>query len=202
MTTGAHDAGGGFGRSAGANAARGIMVIVAAVIVGILLMNRGLDGNGSSDGTAAAVSGDQDATDATDDTTVDATTPTTDDSPAAGADTTVAGAVPLPAPRDPSQVAVLVLNGADGAQGVAGRGTDVLKSQNYITKDPKNADVNGPSVVLFQPGYESEAIAVATAFGVDPAAVVQPFDPATSPVADTQGANVIVRIGNDGVIKV
>lgn len=202
MTTGAHDAGGGFGRSAGANAARGIMVIVAAVIIGVLLMNRGLDGDGAN--TAGAATGDTgtEATDTADGATDDGSTTddsTTDD---AADGTATDSSVTLPPPRDPSQVAVLVLNGANGVPGVAGRGTDVLKTQNYLTKDPKDADVDGPSVVLFQPGFESEAIAVAAAFGVDPALVVQPFDVATSPVADTQGANVIVRIGNDGLITV
>ena len=202
MTTGAHDAGGGFGRSAGANAARGIMVIVAAVIVGVLLMNRGLDDDGAN--TAGAATGDTgtEATETADGATDDGSTTdgSTIDDAADG--TAPDSSTTLPPPRDPSQVAVLVLNGANGVPGVAGRGTDVLKTQNYLTKDPKDADVDGPSVVLFQPGFESEAIAVAAAFGVDPALVVQPFDVATSPVADTQGANVIVRIGNDGLITV
>ncbi len=199
MTTGAHDAGGGFGRSAGANAARGIMVIVAAVIVGVLLMNRGLDGDGANPNTAGASEAPDDTsgdTAATGDTTPGQTTDTV-----AGGDTTTTTAA-LPVPRDPSEVSVLVLNGTDGIKGVAGRGTDILKIKNYLTKDPKDALVNGPSVVLFQAGYESEAIAVATAFGVDPALVVQPFDAATSPIADIQGANIIVRIGSDGLIKV
>lgn len=195
MTTGAHDAGGGFGRSAGANAARGIMVIVAAVIIGVLLMNRGLDGDGAKPNTAGAADAPDD-TAATGDTTPGQTADTV-----AGGDTTTTTAA-LPVPRDPSEVSVLVLNGTEGIKGVAGRGTDVLKIKNYLTKDPKDALVNGPSVVLFQAGYESEAIAVATAFGVDPALVVQPFDVATSPIADTQGANIVVRIGSDGLIKV
>ncbi len=199
MTTGAHDAGGGFGRSAGANAARGIMVIVAAVIVGVLLMNRGLDGDGANPNTAGAAE-NPDATTgdtvATGDTTPGQTTETVP-----GGETTTTTAA-LPVPRDPSEVSVLVLNGTNGLPGVAGRGTDVLKTKNYLTKDPKDATVDGASVVLFQPGYESEAIAVATAFGVDPALVVQPFDAAASPIADTQGANIVVRIGADGLIKV
>lgn len=198
MTDGAHDAGGGFGRSAGANAARGIMVIVAAVIVGVLLMQRGLsDGDVAADNTsdsaesdAETPAGDDETSDSGDTPEDSATTSTT------GADTT------LPAPRDPSEVKVLVLNGTDGLAGVAGRGTEVVLAANYRTGEPENADVVGPSVVLFQPGYEAEAKAVAELFGADPDAVVQPFDAATSPVPDTQEAHVIVRIGNDGVIQV
>ena len=191
MTTEAHDAGGGFGRAAGANAARGVMVIVAAVIVGVLL-----DGDGASPNTAGASEAPDSDAAATGDSADDSTAETVPD----GGTTTPSAA--LPAPRDPSEVSVLVLNGTNGLPGVAKRGTDVLKIKNYLTKDPKDAVVDGASVVLFQPGYESEAVAVATAFGVDPALVVKPFDAAASPIPDTQGANIIVRIGADGLIKV
>jgi hypothetical protein len=194
MTTGAHDAGGGFGRSAGANVARGVMVIVGAVIVGLLLMNRGL----SSDSSAEAdVASDESASadGSTDETNVEeappeTTTPVTETPPTLGA------------PRDASEVAVLVTNGTDGLKGIALRGTDILKTNNYITRDPKNADVVGPSVIMFTEGFEAEANAIAEVYGVDPAVVVTAFDAATSPIADTQDADVVVRVGNDGVIQV
>ena len=192
MTAGAHDAGGGFGRSAGANAARGIMVIVAAVVVGLLLMSRGLsDRGGEADAAASST-----------------TATTAETEPAVSESSTTTQTVmeetttPLEPARDPSEVAVLVLNGTDGLKGVAGRGTEKLKESNYVTRDPKNADVVGPSVILFTDGFEAEAIAVAEVYGVSPDAVVKPFDPATSPIADTQDADIIVRIGNDGVIQV
>ncbi len=192
MTTGAHDAGGGFGRSAGANVARGVMVIVGAVIIGLLLMNRGL-----SDNRAGAS--------ATDEPTEATATTLADDTTVSSQSTTTATTEPpttLGAPRDPSEVAVLVVNGTENLKGVAGRGTDILKTSNYITREPKNADVNGPSVILYTDGYQAEANAVAAIYGVDPATYVQPFDPASSPIADTQEANIVVRIGNDGVIQV
>lgn len=207
MTAGAHDAGGGFGRSAGTNAIRGILVIAAAILVGLLLMFRGIsDPAESSAGgttTTAAETGDDEGPGST----------TGPDNPDEGTDgDTDGGGEPtdptqttttLPAPRDPSEVKVLVLNGTDPrVQGLAGRGTDVLKTLNYVTLNPKNADVNGPSVVYFGPGFEAEAHAVAQAFGADPAQVVSPFDPTASPIADTQGADVIVRIGSDEVIRV
>ncbi|MFT7598880.1 MAG: hypothetical protein ACI8TP_001804 [Acidimicrobiales bacterium] len=196
MTDGAHDAGGGFGRSAGANVARGVMVIVGAVIIGLLLMNRGLgdsqaeaDAGGTSVTTTTAAEGAGEVEE-TPSTTASTAVPTT-----------------LGAPRDPSEVAVLVINstaGEDGQplEGVAGRGTNVLKTNNYITRDPKNGTA-GPSVVYFAEGFESEALAVAAVLGVaDPASVVQALDPAAPPIADIQEASVIVRIGSDGVIQV
>ncbi len=198
MTAGAHDAGGGFGRSAGTNAARGIMVIIAAVAVGLLLMWRGIGNDDTvaadavDDPTAVTTEGDVAPTDDSALTTVpQETVPETT--------TTVAVVA-----RDPSEVRVLVINGTDEpkVKGLGGRGTDLLKPFNYITLDTKNADVNGPSTIFYVAGYEAEAAAVATVYGVDPAAVLQPIDPVNPPIADTQDANVIVRIGSDGVIQV
>ncbi len=206
MTAGAHDAGGGFSRSAGTNAARGVMVIVAAVAVGLLLMFRGI-GDSSADTDAAAGDGSADTAEPGDtgqgDTGVTGATDTTlpaEEVTPETTDTTVSAP-----PRDPSEVRVLVLNGTDDAArigGVAGAGTDLLKPSNYVVLDPKDADVNGPSAIFFAEGYQAEANAVAAVYGVDPAAVVQPLDPTASPIVDTQDANIVVRIGSDGVIKV
>ncbi len=203
MTAGAHDAGGGFSRSAGTNAARGVMVIVAAVAVGLLLMFRGI--NDSGDDTAAesteapAETGGEGQDPAGAGDTASTTVPT-DDASTETTSTTVSAP-----PRDPSEVKVLVLNGTDAdnrTAGVAGAGTDVLKPSNYVVLEPKDADVNGPSAVFYTEGYLAEANAVAAVFGVDPVAVVQPLDPTAAPIVDTQGANIVVRIGSDGVIKV
>ncbi len=197
MTAGAHDAGGGFGRSAGTNAARGIMVIIAAVVVGLLLMWRGIGNDDTvaadgADGSSETADGDQAPTEGDVVTTTTAETiPET---------TTTAALVA----RDPSEVRVLVINGTDEpkVKGLGGRGTDLLKPFNYVTLDTKNADVNGPSTIFYAAGYEAEAAAVAAVFGVDPAAVLQPLDPVNPPIAATQDANIIVRIGSDGVIQV
>ncbi len=201
MTAGAHDAGGGFGRSAGVNTARGIGVILVAIVVGLLLMREGLaertEAAATTDTTEAPSSdsdenlvtdpdADADADAAADDAVVEETTTTTEAAVA----------------RPPAEVKVLVLNGTNGIQGVAGRGTTVVTDAGYVGAEPKNAEVDGPSVVLYVEGYEADARAVAAAFGVDPDAVIAPFDAATSPIADTQSANVIVRVGNDGVIQV
>jgi hypothetical protein len=104
--------------------------------------------------------------------------------------------------RPPSEVKVLVLNAAQ-RQGVAGRGTELLASNNYVTGAPKNADQTGsPSVVLYADGYQGEALAVADVFAPGLEAIIQPLDPAAPPIGDTQGANVIVVIGPDGVIPI
>ncbi|MEZ5340820.1 MAG: LytR C-terminal domain-containing protein [Acidimicrobiales bacterium] len=105
--------------------------------------------------------------------------------------------------RPAGEVAVLVLNGTEGpVAGIAGAGANKLKTNNYVTRDPKNATVPSPSAVYYADGFEAEAIAVASVFGADPAVVVQPLDPATVPISDTQSADIVVVVGNDGVIVV
>ncbi len=197
MTAGAHDSGEGFGRSAGVNAARGIAVIVGAVLLGIFLMARGIDDNSvaaeevttttvpvqSADGSDGESGGDDVVT----------TVPVEDEPET---DTT------LGAQRNPAEVLTLALNGTSPIEaGVAGKTRDVLTTAGYASATPKNADTPGPSVILFTEGFESNARAIAELFSVDPAAVVKPFDAATSPISDTQSANVIVMAGSDGVIS-
>jgi hypothetical protein len=184
-------------RSATASAARGIAVIVAAVVVGLLLLNRGLDGEVvAADGqttTTTTAADDDGATDGTDggDTTVTTADPT---SP------TETTAPPPAEARPPAEVRVLVLNGS-GQQGAAGRGAQFFQEQGYQIADPKNAPRPGPSTIVYVEGFEAEANAAAATLGVDPARVVQPLDPAAPPIDDTQGANLIVQAGTDGVIS-
>ncbi len=193
MTTGAHDAGG-FTKSAGASAIRGVMVIAAAVVVGVLLMGRGL-----SDTSVEAVAAEKSETTlpGDDGTEGGAVTTTTTEAP-----TTTEPEPDVPKLRDPSQVAVLVLNAAEGKPGIAGRGTDVLKPLGYLTLKPDNSTVDGPTAFLFVEGYAAEAAEIAKAYGLDPTTYVKPLDPAAPPVDDTQGAKVIVVIGNDGAIDI
>ncbi len=197
MTAGAHDAGGGFGRSAGVSTARGIAVILVAIAVGLLLMREGL---AERTETVAQTDTTTAQEPAADENLVTEPDDGDDDAEAEVAETTTTTEAAVA--RPPAEVSVLVLNGTNGIKGVAGRGTTLITDAGYIGAEPKNADVDGPSVILYVEGYEADARAVAAAFGVDPDAVVQPFDPATSPIADTQGANIIVRVGNDGVIQV
>lgn len=196
MAVGAHEAGGGFGKSAGANAGRGVAVVVLAVIVGALLMTKGLDSN---DAVAPLVRDDETTTTTeADDSVVAAVTTADGEGESDTSDTTAAVSA---GPRAPADVLVLVLNGAS-LNGVAGRGTDMLAELGYATATPDNAKSPAKSVVLYTEGFEAEAQAVAAAFGIPVETTVFAFDPADSPIEDTQGANIIVRVGNDGVISI
>ena len=106
-----------------------------------------------------------------------------------------------PATQEPADVTVLVLNGA-GAKGIAGRGSAILQEAGYDVLAPRNATFLGPSRVLYTEGFDDEAAAVAATYDVDPAAVVAPLDPSDPPISDTRGADVIVVVGEDGLIQV
>lgn len=193
MTAGAHDADGGLGSAGGANAARGLAVIVAAVLLGFFLMARGID---DSTVASAESSASTTATTAAVDDTAEGSTTITTEPPVE--DTTPADT--LGARRPPAEVLTLALNGTEPiVAGAAGSMRNLLESNGYAVASPKNADAARSSVILFVEGYESDARGVAELLGAD-ASLVQPFDPANSPIADTQGAQVIVVVGNDGVI--
>lgn len=210
MSSGAHDSGGGLSRSASANALRGIAVIAAAVLVGVLLLARGVPDEetvaaGPDDGATTS----EDTTDTTDTTealvteeepteSTDGTEVTPDTTGTTTPDITTTA--PAAEARPPSEVRVLVLNGS-GRQGEAGRGAAYFAEQGYETADPKNAESGGPSAIFFAEGYEAEAEAAAGALNLDPALVLRPLDPAAPPIADTQGANLIVLAGTDGLIR-
>lgn len=213
MTAGAHEAGGGFGKSAGVNAARGFAVVAIAVVIGVLLMVKGLDKTDSvvagetTDTTQPAgedvgtdvggagdvVAGDGDNADTDPD---EAVVEGTDDGTTTA--DTVQEEVVVEGPRAPADVTVLVLNGSGGLKGVAGRGTEKIGAAGYTTATAADARSAGPTLILYVEGYEQDAIAVAAVFGVE--GHIEAFNAETSPVDDTQNAHVIVRIGNDNLI--
>lgn len=213
-------------RLGGTDIFRGAVVIITAIVIGGFVISRGIDQPSTdeltSSGTtaidpAAAGDGTMDDADGAGQSTA---TSVIDDSStvvtsAGDADPAMAESAdaadpatpaeettpPAPAIRPPAEVRVLVLNGA-GTQGIAARGTEALKAASYITGAPKNADSQQPSVILHAEGFEAEAAAVAAVFGAGLETLVKPLDPAAPPIDDTQGASVIVVIGNDNAIPV
>jgi len=149
--------------------ARGLALIIGAVILGALLLSRGFD-----DGSGAIDIGAGPDTDASDTTETQAT---------------LAG-------RPPAEVSVLVAN-ASGVAGVAGNGTAVLAGVGYLTAEPTDAPAPSDiTIVYFQPDFEVEARAVAETLGADPENV-QALNPAQLPVPDVGTANVVAVIGAD-----
>ena len=173
---------GGFTRSAGAAAGRGVLLIVFALAIGILLLARALD-----DGGSTAQAGDASTSSAP--ATTGGTAPTT---PAATTPTTAA----LPPAHDPSQVPVLVLNGRE-VQGVARANNEELLRLGYNGLPPGNtpAGVATTNVYYTDPAFQADAINVAAALQIPPDRVVPLGD--TNLGVDVSAAKVVVVLGQD-----
>ena len=155
--------------------ARGIALIVAAVLLGVILL-RATDSPEPFAGVDT-----EDASDSVTTATTDPTAPTT-------APTTV-----VPA-HNPAEVTVLVANGA-GIPGLASTVADQLKGANYVVAEPGNTKAPADeSAVFFTPGYEADAAAIAALLSPPPKVAPLP-DPA--PVDDMKSAQVLVVAAAD-----
>jgi hypothetical protein len=163
---------GSFGRSAGGAMARGVALIIAAVLLGVVLLR---------------------ATDSPSFEAVD--TNTSVPSGGKGTTTTTPGSsTTLPAAHNPASVTVLVANGA-GINGLASKIGDKLKAANYVTAEPGNTKAPADeSAVYFTPGYEADANAIAALLTPAPKVAALPDPP---PVDQLKGAQVIVVAAAD-----
>ena len=171
--------------------ARGILVLVAAVVVGFLLLlstggsGADSDAGSSSEPTVDVDLGDPDSDDEPDGTTpdeTDVTTTTTD--PDSGA-------------LQPGEISVVVLNGG-GIAGAAASTTQTLADAGYQMGGAGNAAETPnveTTVVYFAEGFEAEATAVASVMG-RPSDVVSAL-PDTPPGPGADSANVVVVLGQD-----
>ncbi len=169
------------GPSTRSSPTRGIVLLAAAVVLGLFLL-RALEDSAPSDGIAAGPSETTAAGGEATDTT------TAEDG---GETTTTAAPV-----RQPAEIVVRVAN-VSGVEGAAGERTQQLTSAGYQTVDP----TNGPegqqldaTQVLFVDGFEGEARALAEALGAPADGVVAM--PAQPPV-DPGGAQLVVLLGTD-----
>jgi LytR cell envelope-related transcriptional attenuator len=163
-------------RSSGIHVARALALVAVAIVIGAVLLRR----NGNSVAISAESS-----------TTLSTSTATTTATTAAPATTTI------PALRAPSAVKVLVANGTSipgqaALQGnkLHGAGYDTLASTNTLAK------VQG-SVAYYGPGFQPEAVAIARLLGVPVGAVKALPAAGQLPVANLQGANILVVVGPD-----
>lgn len=192
-----------FTRSAATAAVKGAALIVVAIIIGVLLLLVGFDSgdsittadNGSDQGATSTEPGETTTTVATDDpypiVTVETTSTTT----------TTAPVVVDP----PNEVKVAVLNGR-GESGLAGRRSDHLKTEGYVTTAANaNTSDKESSWVYYIPGYEDEAELVAVALNGSPSVVLEaPPDPlalvAESYREATTDYHIYVVLGSDEVL--
>lgn len=188
-----------FTRSTATAAARGAVLIVIAIVIGVLLLWQGFD-SGESGGTGPG----QTANDGG-----EAQTPTTtvrevaeDVVPETTSTTTTAAPVVI---DPPNSVKVAVLNGR-GEQGLAGARSDHLKTAGYVSI-AANADTSDKefSRVYYTPGYEDEAELVAVALNGSPSVIELAPDDPTALVAETYREattdyHIYVVLGADAVL--
>ena len=200
------------------NALRGAIVVIVALVIGVVVLARGIDEPVPATEPVETTSTTQPA----------ATPPAADSSstPAAGppavdttivVDTTAAAVppppaaeeadLPPPAPADmfddppppvpthhPSEVRVLVANGTSLC-GAAGRLATSLSARGFNVLPPTNADNPADaSAVYYVEGYGADGGVVASLLQVDSSRVLpMPSSPPTAP----GGAHVLLHIGAD-----
>lgn len=169
-----------------ANPARGAALVVVAVLVGLFLLRNGLD-------TSDVVTGSPSSGGSTD---LGVTDGGTTDEGSTDEGTTDSTAVVRP----PSQVPTIVLNGS-GVAGAAKRYSTVLAELAYSLTNPEGGNATNnvqATQVLYGPGYDREAVAVAEALGAasgQPAPTPTPLG--TVQPGTTNNAQVVVVLGPD-----
>ena len=206
---------GSLARSTGGAAARGAMLIAAALIIGLVLMAFALD-----DPQSEITSGSS-TPDFSDDTPGDSSDDASDSSDSSdsgdGADISDGDVATTQPPatipeveesegvHPPSEVNVLVANGT-GGKGVAGAVADKLKTRGYIA-NAANAPSTAEGIIYYRVGYADDAREIASILGAPPDIITPaPGDGtiAVSPDAVSDGrltdANVIVIVGADNAV--
>lgn len=154
-----------YGRSAGQAAARGLLLLLGAVILGLLLLR------GVNDTPKVTVSSPATATDSTAQS-VDSTALTTD-----GSTNSVPVSTPVVTRRAPALVNVLVANGS-GKNRAASRVADYLKGSQYTVRksvDASSATLTG--VVYFNADFQNEASDIATLLNIPGSVGAMPVPP-------------------------
>jgi len=200
---------GGLGPSNAAAAPRAFLLIAIAVVIGLVLLWKGLD---STPGTVAPAD-----VSAVAEQSADEPTPTTE-APAASGDARVDEPAPTteaPAPTTtedlfpeptyaPNEVKVLVANGS-GVSGAAGKVTDMLSPLGWAMESPANADKTSASGIYYKTGYAHNARLIQDHFGEDPSILSQ-FPASGLSVPDSSldrvdNADIVIILGSDLAIQ-
>jgi hypothetical protein len=149
-------------------AARGVLVVVIAALLGILILKNGFDSSASVDTGGSGAT----TTTATATSTTIATTTTT---------------------VNKASFTVLVAN-ASGTQGAAGRLSEKMQTDGFTMAQPVTATAKSDTTkVYYLSGYEAAAASVASYLAVG---APEPM-PEPKPVADLGQAQVLVVEGRD-----
>ena len=183
-------------------APRAFLLIFVAVVLGLILLWKGLD-----DDLQNAVSNTSDSSGQTAQMTEEqpADLPPLDvpeistTTVAVVETTTTTSQPPLPT-KPPSTVKVLVLNGS-GVGGAAGAVTNLLKPHGYTTLSPANGNVDEKSWVYHKPGFSPDAKGITDVLEIMPDLLTSyPANELSVPEGSmdrVSNADVIIFLGSD-----
>ncbi len=155
--------------------AKGVLLVAAALLVGIVLLNRFDNGSVPFTPTIDVESG----------TTTTRRLPTV----------TALPTTTLRQPRSPADVKVLPANGTN-TSGLGARTNEFLRRANYNALAPIDASrVLDATIVAYRAEFEAEARVLAQLLQL-PLSAVRPLDDST-PVPDSRGADIVVIAGGD-----
>ncbi len=183
-------------------ASRAFLLIFVAVVLGIVILWKGLDDDpqkassitsSSSDVTAQILEEQPADLPPLDVSEISTTTVAVVET------TTTTSSPPLPT-RPPNTVTVLVLNGS-GVGGAAGAVTNLLKPHGYTTLSPANGNKDEKSWVYYKPDFSPDAKGVTDVLGIMPDLLTSfPTNGLSVPEGSmdrVSDANIIVFLGSD-----
>ena len=183
-------------------APRAFLLIFVAVVLGIVILWKGLDDDpqkassitsSSSDVTAQILEEQPADLPPLDVSEISTTTVAVVET------TTTTSSPPLPT-RRPNTVTVLVLNGS-GVGGAAGAVTNLLKPHGYTTLSPANGNKDEKSWVYYKPDFSPDAKGVTDVLGIMPDLLTSfPTNGLSVPEGSmdrVSDANIIVFLGSD-----
>lgn len=183
-------------------APRAFLLIFVAVVIGLVILWKGLDDNPQNTASNASDSPDQTAQ-LTEEQPADLPpldVPEISTTTAAVVETTTTTSQPPLPTKPPSTVKVLVLNGS-GVGGAAGAVTNLLKPHGYTTLSPANGNKDEKSWVYFKPEFSPDAKGVTDILGIMPDLLTSfPTNGLSVPegsIDRVSTADVIVFLGSD-----
>ena len=193
---------GGLGPSNAAAAPRAVLLIAVAVVLGLVLLWKGLDTTPGQDSLSEVVENDSSLSaevieQAPSDSSVLEEPPVTT---VASTTTTTTTAAPVPT-RPPNQVRVLVANGSGVPRG-ASSVTSTLSPAGYTTLPPANATPTDTSGIYYRPSYSSDARGIMEVVAPGNPDLISPMPPGGLDVPDgtldrVADANVVIVLGSD-----
>ena len=182
-------------------APRAFLLIFVAVVIGVVVLWKGLDDDLQTASSDISDSSDQ-VTNIVDEEPADLPPleiPEISTTTGAVVETTTTSPPPLPT-KPPSTVKVLVLNGS-GVGGAAGAVTDLLQPHGYTTLSPANGNKDEKSWVYYKPEFSPDAKGVTDILDIMPDLLTSfPTNGLSVPegsVDRVSTADVIVFLGSD-----